>query len=99
MKTTTISITEAKKRWGELVNRVAYGEEWILLLSRGKPKAALVSMADLEFLEWLKEQLDMEAELRQRGLEEEANALREQIVAEVGGPLPDWIEEWRTGGG
>lgn len=33
-----------------LVNRVAYGGERIILTSRGKPKAALISMEDLERL-------------------------------------------------
>ncbi|HUF54179.1 MAG TPA: type II toxin-antitoxin system Phd/YefM family antitoxin [Dehalococcoidia bacterium] len=47
----TVSQTEAKQRLGDLVKRVAYGGERIVLENRGKPQAALVSIADLEALE------------------------------------------------
>ncbi|MDH7486423.1 MAG: type II toxin-antitoxin system Phd/YefM family antitoxin [Anaerolineae bacterium] len=46
-----VSLTEAKKSLGEVVSRAAYGSQRIVLLSRSKPKAALVSLADLEWLE------------------------------------------------
>jgi len=39
-----IGIAQAKARLSELVNRVAFGNEYIILESRGKPKAALVSL-------------------------------------------------------
>ncbi|WP_157913119.1 type II toxin-antitoxin system Phd/YefM family antitoxin [Candidatus Promineifilum breve] len=39
-----------KRDVSDLVNRVAYGGERIILTSRGKPKAALVSIDDLERL-------------------------------------------------
>ena len=43
-----VSIGRVKRDVSDLVNRVAYGGERIILTSRGKPKAALVSMDDLE---------------------------------------------------
>lgn len=43
-----IGIARAKARLSELVNRVAFGNEYIILESRGKPKAALVSLEDLK---------------------------------------------------
>jgi prevent-host-death family protein len=46
MTVTQISIGQVKRDISELVNRVAYGEERIVLTSRGKPKAAIVSMED-----------------------------------------------------
>ena len=46
-----VSIGQVKRDISELVNRVAYGRERILLTSRGKPKAALVSIEDYEWLE------------------------------------------------
>jgi len=46
-----VSIGRVKRDISELVNRVAYGGERIVLTSRGKPKAALVSMEDYERLE------------------------------------------------
>ena len=43
-----IGIARAKARLSELVNRVAFGNEYIILESRGKPKAALVSLENLK---------------------------------------------------
>ena len=48
-----ISIGRVKRDISELVNRVAYGGERIVLTSRGKPKAALVSIEDYEKLRTL----------------------------------------------
>ncbi len=45
-----VSIGTVKRDISELVNRVAYGGERIVLTSRGKPKAALVSMEDYQTL-------------------------------------------------
>ena len=46
-----IGIARAKARLSELVNRVAFGSEYIILESRGKPKAALVSLEALQHLQ------------------------------------------------
>jgi len=46
MTVTQVSIGQVKRDISELVNRVAFGEERIVLTSRGKPKAAIVSMDD-----------------------------------------------------
>ena len=47
----TVSIGEVKRDISELVNRVAYGGERIVLTSRGKPKAVLVSIEDYQRLQ------------------------------------------------
>ena len=47
---TQVSIGQIKRDISELVNRVTYAGERIILTSRGKPKAALVSMRDYEQL-------------------------------------------------
>jgi prevent-host-death family protein len=44
------SIGQVKRDISTLVNRVAHGGERIILTSRGKPKTALVSIADYEKL-------------------------------------------------
>ena len=49
-------VTEARKEFADLVNRVAYSGERIALTRRGKVMAALVSAEDLELLERLREQ-------------------------------------------
>ena len=46
-----IGIARAKARLSKLVNRVAFGNEYIILESRGKPKAALVSLEDLKHIQ------------------------------------------------
>ena len=47
---TQVSIGQIKRDISELVNRVMYAGERIILTSRGKPKAVLVSMQDYELL-------------------------------------------------
>ncbi len=49
-----VSLGQAKRDIAELVNRVAYAGERIVLTSHGKPKAALVSLKDYERLTRLK---------------------------------------------
>jgi prevent-host-death family protein len=51
MTNARVSIGTVKRDISELVNRVAYGGERILLTSRGRPKAAIVSVEDYEYLE------------------------------------------------
>jgi prevent-host-death family protein len=46
MTESTVSIGQVKRDISELVNRVAYGHERIVLTSRGKPKAVLISVED-----------------------------------------------------
>ncbi|MBP8292790.1 MAG: type II toxin-antitoxin system Phd/YefM family antitoxin [Caldilineaceae bacterium] len=47
----TVSIGEVKRDISELVNRVAFGGERIVLTSRGKPKAVLVNVEDYRRLQ------------------------------------------------
>ncbi len=49
--TSKISIVQVKRDISELVNRVAYGGERILLTSRGNPKAAFISLEDFEHIQ------------------------------------------------
>jgi prevent-host-death family protein len=46
-----IAVTQAREELAELVNRVAYGHERIVLTRHGRPVAALVSQDDLAVLE------------------------------------------------
>jgi prevent-host-death family protein len=43
-----VSVAEAKREFSELCNRAGYGRETIVVTKRGKPLAAIVSVADLE---------------------------------------------------
>jgi prevent-host-death family protein len=51
----TVSISQLKDRLSEYLNRVAFGRERIIVASRGKPKAAVISLSDLELLEELED--------------------------------------------
>jgi prevent-host-death family protein len=79
---THVNIGQVKRDISDLVNRVAYGGERILLTSRGKPKAALVSLADYERLQ------QVQKESRQLHLQTwiaQANALSQEILKRRGG--------------
>jgi len=47
---TQVSIGQVKRDISELVNRVSYAGERIILTSRGKPKAALINIEDYKRL-------------------------------------------------
>ncbi|MGC9394912.1 MAG: type II toxin-antitoxin system prevent-host-death family antitoxin [Anaerolineae bacterium] len=81
METQSVTLTEFKQNLGELVNRAAYGNLRIELVSRGKAKAALISVEDLRRLEVL-EQTQNQQQLyvqRQRAVLDEARILRERM--------------------
>lgn len=46
-----IPVTQARAELAELINRVVYGNERVVVTRHGKPLVALVSAADLEELE------------------------------------------------
>ena len=52
------SVAEAKNTLSSLINKVAYGKTRVVLESRGKPKAAIVSTEDLEKLERLERETE-----------------------------------------
>ena len=47
----TVSVAEAKNRFSDLLNRVIYRHERIVVSKRGKPVGAIVSTEDLKRLE------------------------------------------------
>ena len=52
-----VSVTEMKRALSEYLNRAAYGQERIVIMSRGRPKAAVISIEDLRRLEELEDAL------------------------------------------
>lgn len=54
---TVTSISQLKDALSEFLNRAAYGQERIIVASRGKPKAAVISINDLDLLEELEDAL------------------------------------------
>ncbi|MEU6507528.1 type II toxin-antitoxin system Phd/YefM family antitoxin [Streptomyces sp. NPDC046942] len=65
-----IPVTQARAELADLINRVVYGGERVVVTRHGKPLVALVSAADLERLD---------------GLDEAAGAAEEQIISSVSG--------------
>ena len=53
----TISISEFKDTLSATLNRATYGTERVVITSRGKPKAAVISYDDLKVFEELEEAL------------------------------------------
>lgn len=71
------SVAQAKNAFFSLINKVAYGKTRVVLESRGKPKAALISAEDLEKLEQLeREEKNPEARFQ---ILAQAQALRRKI--------------------
>jgi len=67
LATRVVPLAEAKRQLSELCSRAGYGRDSFVLTKRGKPLAAIVSVADLE---------------RYRALEdEEASRLLERAIA------------------
>ena len=53
-----VSTSEARKELAELINRVAYAQDRVLIGRRGKELAALIPIADLRLLERLADDLE-----------------------------------------
>lgn len=77
----TVTLTDLKQNLGEFIKRAAYRGERIVLLAHGKPRAALISIEDLEFLQSMEKGQDKNKE-QQFKLLEELTALRKQMEAE-----------------
>ena len=55
-----ISAADARKKFANIINRVAYGKESFVLTRRGEPLAAIVSIDDLKLLQEIEEQMDID---------------------------------------
>jgi antitoxin Phd len=55
-----ITAADARKKFANIINRVAYGKESFVLTRRGEALAAIVSMEDLKLLQEIEEQMDIE---------------------------------------
>ena len=56
----TFSTAEARKKLADIVNKVAYGKEPVVLTRRGEEIAALISMEELELLQLIEDYIDIE---------------------------------------
>ncbi|MFI2205299.1 type II toxin-antitoxin system Phd/YefM family antitoxin [Streptomyces sp. NPDC020192] len=89
-----IPVTQARAELADLINRVVYGGERVVVTRHGKPLVALVSAADLERLDALdapaEGQVEEQIVSSVSGIREAGSARREQqrfgIAAEHRGP-------------
>ncbi len=54
-----ISTAEARKKFADIVNTVAYGKEPVILTRRGREIAALVSIDELRLLQLIEDYIDI----------------------------------------
>jgi prevent-host-death family protein len=73
-----IPVTQARAELADLINRVVYGGERVVVTRHGKPLVALVSAADLERLEELQEPAEEQVISAVSTVREVASASREQ---------------------
>ncbi|ANP53499.1 prevent-host-death family protein [Streptomyces griseochromogenes] len=85
-----IPVTQARAELADLINRVVYGGERVVVTRHGKPLVALVSAADLERLDALDESAEEQVISSVSGVRETNSAARERqrfgIAAEHRGP-------------
>ncbi len=66
-----ISIADARKKFANIINRVAFGKESFILTRRGEALVALVSVEDLKLLQEMEERKDIEDAWQARETKEE----------------------------
>ncbi|WP_381801863.1 type II toxin-antitoxin system Phd/YefM family antitoxin [Streptomyces niveus] len=83
-----IPVTQARAELADLINRVVYGEEHVVVTRHGKPLVALVSAADLARLESLKSE-EAEAAAEERVIAS-VSAIRSVASASASGERADF---------
>ena len=57
----TVTASEARSKFSELLSRARYGEERVVISRSGKPVAVLLSVEDAKLLEELEDRADIQA--------------------------------------
>jgi prevent-host-death family protein len=74
----TVGIAEIKRNISSVINCVTFGRERIILTSRGKPRAALVSIEDLQKLEAMESASPPPSRAQRKAALAMAQAVRDQ---------------------
>lgn len=79
-----IGVKDLRKGLSDVLGRVAYGHERVVIKRSGKKFAAVVPMEDLEMLERLEDEMDVRE--AQKRMAEEGHLARplEEVVKEMG---------------
>ena len=78
----SLAASEVRGSFAEILNRVAYRGERVVMHRRGKPVAALVPLEDLAALEALENESDLAA--ARKALREKGSVPLEKLKAELG---------------
>jgi prevent-host-death family protein len=78
-----VTTAEARKNLSDIVNKVAYNKEPIVLTRRGQDVAALVSMEEFELLQQIEDHIDIE-DARQALAESGDNIAAEDVWKKLG---------------
>ncbi len=60
VRVNSVSTLKAREQFAEVVNRVAFGKERVVLTRRGKELAAIVPIEDVQLLTELEDRLDLD---------------------------------------
>ena len=77
-----VNIVDARNNLAEVINRVAYAGDRVILRRRSKSVAAVVSMEDLALLQALEDQADVNAAIKAR--KEKGAVPLEKVKARLG---------------
>lgn len=86
MSDKAMSVKDLRKGLSEVLGRVAYGHERIVIKRNGKEVAAVVPVEDLDLLERLEDELDLKEALRRLADESDEAIPLEQVRKELGIP-------------
>ena len=78
-----ISIADARKNFADIVNKVACGDGAVILTRRGQGVVALVSIAELEWLQQIEDHMDIKDAKKALG-ESGDNLLAEDVWRQLG---------------
>ena len=82
---THLPTSKARDHLAEILNKVAFGAERIILSRRGKDLAAVIPIADLKLLEKLEDRIDLEdARKALEEVEKDGSISWDQIKSELG---------------
>jgi prevent-host-death family protein len=91
-----VNISTAKRDLSRLTNEVRYGGKRIILTSKGHPKVAMINLDYLSRLEQaMVEKVDRSRKQSRLKAFEKLKHLRQEIIGETQGKLPDPVEVLR----
>ena len=79
---TRVDVTQIRQNLADALNRVAYGDDRVVISRHGKAVAVLVSVDDLALLQELEDRMDVEA--ARKALKERGALAWEKVKSDLG---------------